>query len=116
MPLQFPQHQCPRTKHAVIAHHDGFQHLIDEERVPVTKVFKVERAGRHAGLERLPLDRHNPGPCHLGSTVYSLLEEAHLAGVAGLLPGRSEEHTSELQSLMRNSYAVFCLKKKKTND
>src|SRR3546814_4732024 len=27
---------------------------------------------------------------------------------------RSEEHTSELQSLMRNSYAVFCLKKKKT--
>src|SRR3546814_6578125 len=27
---------------------------------------------------------------------------------------RSEEHTSELQSLMRNSYAVFCLKQKKT--
>src|SRR3546814_2690964 len=27
-------------------------------------------------------------------------------------PERSEEHTSELQSLMRNSYAVFCLKKK----
>src|SRR3546814_10580537 len=27
--------------------------------------------------------------------------------------GRSEEHTSELQSLMRSSYAVFCLKKKK---
>src|SRR3546814_9872275 len=29
---------------------------------------------------------------------------------------RSEEHTSELQSLMRNSYAVFCLKKKKTTE
>src|SRR3546814_7347307 len=29
-----------------------------------------------------------------------------------LKPGRSEEHTSELQSLMRISYAVFCLKKK----
>src|SRR3546814_3348159 len=29
------------------------------------------------------------------------------------LVSRSEEHTSELQSLMRNSYAVFCLKKKK---
>src|SRR3546814_1465160 len=28
--------------------------------------------------------------------------------------GRSEEHTSELQSLMRTSYAVFCLQKKKT--
>src|SRR3546814_4450704 len=34
------------------------------------------------------------------------------AGGAGLLT-RSEEHTSELQSLMRISYAVFCLKKKK---
>src|SRR3546814_5702594 len=31
------------------------------------------------------------------------------------LPARSEEHTSELQSLMRISYAVFCLKKKKTS-
>src|SRR3546814_4173567 len=30
--------------------------------------------------------------------------------------GRSEEHTSELQSLMRNSYAVFCLKKKKKHN
>src|SRR3546814_9084466 len=29
----------------------------------------------------------------------------------GIYPGRSEEHTSELQSLMRISYAVFCLKK-----
>src|SRR3546814_8751053 len=29
--------------------------------------------------------------------------------------GRSEEHTSELQSLMRNSYAVFCLKQKNDN-
>src|SRR3546814_6433106 len=29
------------------------------------------------------------------------------------IAARSEEHTSELQSLMRNSYAVFCLKKKK---
>src|SRR3546814_6778560 len=32
------------------------------------------------------------------------------------LRGRSEEHTSELQSLMRISYAVFCLKKKNTKD
>src|SRR3546814_6945389 len=30
------------------------------------------------------------------------------------IPNRSEEHTSELQSLMRSSYAVFCLKKKTT--
>src|SRR3546814_2017796 len=35
--------------------------------------------------------------------------------VAGDADQRSEEHTSELQSLMRISYAVFCLKKKKKN-
>src|SRR3546814_10805031 len=36
--------------------------------------------------------------------------------VVGFIAGvRSEEHTSELQSLMRNSYAVFCLKKKSKN-
>src|SRR3546814_4774318 len=39
----------------------------------------------------------------------------HRAGQDGLVL-RSEEHTSELQSLMRISYAVFCLKKKKKND
>src|SRR3546814_1116378 len=34
----------------------------------------------------------------------------------GVIDARSEEHTSELQSLMRISYAVFCLKKKKQLD
>src|SRR3546814_4229759 len=38
-----------------------------------------------------------------------------LAGHVACRLERSEEHTSELQSLMRISYAVFCLKKKKTN-
>src|SRR3546814_1980227 len=36
-----------------------------------------------------------------------------LFALVGLVLFRSEEHTSELQSLMRNSYAVFCLKNKK---
>src|SRR3546814_7506166 len=36
-----------------------------------------------------------------------------VAQEAAVVLGRSEEHTSELQSLMRISYAVFCLKKKK---
>src|SRR3546814_3549619 len=36
-----------------------------------------------------------------------------LKSIRGAGPFRSEEHTSELQSLMRISYAVFCLKKKK---
>src|SRR3546814_1173404 len=37
---------------------------------------------------------------------------ATIIGLGGRNRGRSEEHTSELQSLMRISYAVFCLKKK----
>src|SRR3546814_5608782 len=45
-------------------------------------------------------------------TPYSLSSADSLTS-ADLI--RSEEHTSELQSLMRISYAVFCLKKKKTN-
>src|SRR3546814_3499489 len=40
------------------------------------------------------------------------LEPANQADIAAM---RSEEHTSELQSLMRISYAVFCLKKKNIN-
>src|SRR3546814_9463877 len=40
---------------------------------------------------------------------------AHSTGIAPA-SGRSEEHTSELQSLMRISYAVFCLKKKNNTD
>src|SRR3546814_8711546 len=40
-----------------------------------------------------------------------ILADAEFLGIA--LVVRSEEHTSELQSLMRISYAVFCLKKKK---
>src|SRR3546814_3962563 len=43
--------------------------------------------------------------------VASAVGGALWAGIASLLR-RSEEHTSELQSLMRISYAVFCLKKK----
>src|SRR3546814_76414 len=51
--------------------------------------------------------------------VAELAADAHacLAVLDGRdLPERSEEHTSELQSLMRISYAVFCLKKKKQNN
>src|SRR3546814_6022055 len=42
-------------------------------------------------------------------------DEGLMGGDSGIRTLRSEEHTSELQSLMRISYAVFCLKKKKHN-
>src|SRR3546814_8991773 len=53
---------------------------------------------------------------HVASDVKTgrdLLTARQLPQVDGATP-RSEEHTSELQSLMRTSYAVFCLKKKNT--
>src|SRR3546814_4427567 len=49
-----------------------------------------------------------------GSTITRLPTLPRLA-VQRIFFQRSEEHTSELQSLMRISYAVFCLKKKKTH-
>src|SRR3546814_1936145 len=50
--------------------------------------------------------------CGVGSRLVSFDANA-FSTYAGLDLRRSEEHTSELQSLMRISYAVFCLKKKK---
>src|SRR3546814_4383146 len=44
------------------------------------------------------------------------LQRAPVCSDLGFALGRSEEHTSELQSLMRISYAVFCLKKKKNTN
>src|SRR3546814_9508126 len=65
-------------------------------------------------------------PVHSALTLYPprtrpIICSTWAIGVSGTMPWprlkiRSEEHTSELQSLMRNSYAVFCLiKKQNTN-
>src|SRR3546814_18084437 len=58
-------------------------------------------------------DEDEPGEPDIAAIANSIERVAgnHLAG-GKLAPQRSEEHTSELQSLMRISYAVFCLKKK----
>src|SRR3546814_8115732 len=57
--------------------------------------------------------RHELGPYfRLNQAIHEkILDAARNPTLAGIY--RSEEHTSELQSLMRISYAVFCLKKKK---
>src|SRR3546814_8463957 len=61
-----------------------------------------------------------PVALDLGGLTYSTAVECIVLAMAGLalniLLGRSEEHTSELQSLMRISYAVFCLKKNNKAD
>src|SRR3546814_2705855 len=81
------------------------------------------QGGRHRGLpdhhERHPGDPEAHRPAENPVRPYGRARQA--AEAAGDLrrarhrPRRSEEHTSELQSLMRISYAVFCLKKKKKN-
>src|SRR3546814_2535777 len=67
---------------------------------PYTTLFRSRRAYRRSADSRRC---SAPAPC--GRPV---------AQPAAFVTTRSEEHTSELQSLMRISYAVFCLKKKKT--
>src|SRR3546814_7253197 len=74
-----------------------------------------------SGASLLAHDRCRP-PCPAAAGAHQpgarRLDEpdclSHDAGRFVLAAPRSEEHTSELQSLMRNSYAVFCLKKKIT--
>src|SRR5881392_4350865 len=53
------------------------------------------------------------GACETCSTPTTTAASARSATTAAVVVGRSEEHTSELQSLCVISYAVFCLKKKK---
>src|SRR3546814_6018729 len=62
----------------------------------------------HDALPILPDDSRTPKAANGQATAVTLCRRVRSAGPAG----RSEEHTSELQSLMRISYAVFCLKKK----
>src|SRR3546814_4640776 len=89
---------------------------------PYTTLFRSEvRVRRHPqALGRLPHRARGHDPVAAAQVVRPQLPRlpAH-ARVARAAPAaetavRSEEHTSELQSLMRISYAVFCLKKKKT--
>src|SRR3546814_19543340 len=84
---------------------------------PYTTLFRSPDQRNVIRIFVLALSRHDPR-----IVVLPLLEEripvpvgellkVHAGGVCDDI--RSEEHTSELQSLMRISYAVFCLKKKK---
>src|SRR3546814_9466074 len=66
------------------------------------------------GGDRLVAERHRPGR-DLFDPADGFIERWPVDGFGGCrwcATTRSEEHTSELQSLMRNSYAVFCLKNK----
>src|SRR3546814_1890937 len=74
---------------------------------PPAAPVEEEAVDRHRLRRQRPLDRHQQRAVR----VRALGDDAEPG--ADRVGERSEEHTSELQSLMRNSYAVFCLKKKK---
>src|SRR3546814_5856118 len=87
---------------------------------PYTTLFRSDAAaGRQAFGQHAPaltghrraaddrVDRHE----HVATDDRAVHERR-----TRIVAARSEEHTSELQSLMRISYAVFCLKKKKTQN
>src|SRR3546814_8065931 len=86
---------------------------------PYTTLFRSELNRWECGQDRVALIMHNDlypemviGCLKARTVPVNVNYYYSPAEVADLL-ARSEEHTSELQSLMRISYAVFCLKKKK---
>src|SRR3546814_6344642 len=72
------------------------------------------RTRRLGGTARSPVRRRRASPCSLSGLDAAMMFLREYRSRAACLADRSEEHTSELQSLMRISYAVFCLKKKNT--
>src|SRR3546814_2489916 len=69
--------------------------------------LKFSQRRRLIGLTGMPRTRGRPAEAGIAATLMSRAPRSR---------SRSEEHTSELQSLMRISFAVFCLKKKKLID
>src|SRR3546814_1838624 len=94
------QHAQARAHHAA-----GDQHAAHAE---------VDRAARHMGEDAGHAGaRHLAGRRSRRDGRRDAVEDQQRRRQKSAADPRSEEHTSELQSLMRISYAVFCLKKKK---
>src|SRR3546814_5013005 len=79
-----------------------------------SQLWKVYPTVSRAAARLRRTARRNPAPpAGRGWTRFGVDRSANQATMAPVTGTRSEEHTSELQALMRISYAVFCLKKKK---
>src|SRR3546814_7166602 len=79
---------------------------------PSPTLFRSHRRGKAALDLRLVADIADDAVDACGVAAFGAQLRLGAAGLVGVrAPDRSEEHTSELQSLMRLSYAVFCLQK-----
>src|SRR3546814_6353521 len=74
--------------------------------------------GTRIGESLAGFNRHHAPRVVHGRSVVMIVSDGYDTGASELLARemRSEEHTSQLQSLMRTSYVVFCLKKKTNNN
>src|SRR3546814_4983366 len=81
---------------------------------PYTTLFRSALPDRQVGRWLWREVRSCPS-LHTSGAARQHIQAGHADRHARGVEGRSEEHTSELQSLMRISYAVFCLKKKMRN-
>src|SRR3546814_6779523 len=90
----------------LIRDQDGRWDAIDGESVARMRAQNKFRSG-------LDIARHTARIMRADMAAYDA-DPANYTQTLGCWHGRSEEHTSELQSLMRISYAVFCLQKKNT--
>src|SRR3546814_1888155 len=114
--LQPPPHEHqPRTHAGITAglgQVDQDPRQVEHRSHPRDHEYQVRGLGPDVGLHagdsiaRLALGSHGARPERSQTPLWTLWERPWPRWVS-----RSEEHTSELQSLMRISYAVFCLKK-----
>src|SRR3546814_3196353 len=91
-----------------------FRLRLQQSRCPHRQVAGLRHARRRVSMAR----NHAVGARAQPDRVAPVQDAEHglqpVVAVGAAADHRSEEHTSELQSLMRSSYAVFCLKKKHT--
>src|SRR3546814_3408746 len=100
---------------------------------PYTTLFRstaakhraLRQSAIHAKVSRMSWSKHTPRPSNTPIAARGVSVDASAAMTMWAkmfqkrlvrMPARSEEHTSELQSLMRISYAVLCLEKKNTTE
>src|SRR3546814_108554 len=105
----------PESLSLLLSHADSFRLFADLQTVIIDEVhaFATQKRGDLLSLSLARLQRIAPDLRRVALSATVADVDSYRAWLAP--DGRSEEHTSELQSLMRNSYAVFSLKKKKTH-